>query len=171
MHSRLFLLSTVVLLLTCPATAFADSGPEVPYTLQVGAFPRSDLADKFVVKLVHAGEHPACATVELEGRGYWTRVSVGLFSTITAARRYGESLIAKGIVNEFLVRRADLSQSAVRPRRVTAGGSADRQAPVKSLAAYAGRTEVLAQMSLDLRSAANRPGSRAADASYTTCLV
>jgi SPOR domain len=169
MHSRLFLISTVVFLSICRATAFADSGPEVPYTLQVGAFPRADLADKFVVKLVQAGEHPACATVELEGRGYWTRVSVGLFSTSTAARRYGESLIAKGIVNEFLVRKADLSQSAYRPRRVTAGGSFDRQSAVKSLSSYGpGRTEVLAQMSLDLRSVANRPDSLARDAGYIT---
>lgn len=121
MHSRLFLLSTAVFISLCPTTAFSDSDPAVPYTLQVGAFPNTDLADKFVVRLVQAGEHPACATIELQGRGYWTRVFVGLFSTSAAARRYGENLIARGIASEFLVRRADLDQGVTRPRRVTEG--------------------------------------------------
>lgn len=162
MHSRLFLLSTAVFISICPATAFADSGPDVPYTLQVGAFPSTDLADKFVVKLVQAGEHPACATIELEGRGYWTRVFVGLFSSSTAARRYGESLIARGIVNEFLVRRANLDQTVFRPRRVTAGGTSERQAAVKPVAPYVpGRAQELGQVSLNLRPPPNEPGSRA----------
>lgn len=115
---RLFLLLTAVFITVSPF-ALADSNADVPYTLQVGAFPGTDLADKFVVRLVQAGEHPACATVELQGRGYWTRVFVGLFSTSAAARRYGENLIARGIVDEFLVRRADLDQGVTRPRRVT----------------------------------------------------
>src|SRR6185369_9581674 len=41
------------------------------------------------------------------------------FETTNAARRYGEALVGRGIVSEFLVRKADLSQALTRPRRVT----------------------------------------------------
>ncbi|MEK6286010.1 MAG: SPOR domain-containing protein [Acidobacteriota bacterium] len=119
MHWRLFLFSTAVLMLIGPAIALAGSDPAVPYTLQVAAFPTTDLADRFAVKLVRAGERPFCATVELQARGYWTRVFVGLFSTSEAARRYGENLVGRGVVDEFLVRRADPNQAVTRPRRVT----------------------------------------------------
>jgi len=59
-----------------------------------------------------------CATVEVSGRGNWTRVFVGLFDTVASAGRYGEALIGRGVIKEFLVRRADASQAAIRPRKV-----------------------------------------------------
>lgn len=118
MYSRLFLILTALLISAYPAIA-ADSDRGVSYTLQVAAFPRTDLADSFVVALVQAGEHPSCATVDLEGRGYWTRVFVGLFPSPETARRYGESLVARGIIKEFLVKRTDLRNAVTRPRRVT----------------------------------------------------
>lgn len=137
MQSRLFLFSTTVLISICQVAAFADTGQNVNYTLQVGAFPNSGLADKFVNKLVTAGEHPASSMIELPGRGYWTRIFVGLFSTNSAARRYGEGLIARGIIDDFLVRKAEPGQAATRPRRVMTGGWAQPQDAVKSLNSYA----------------------------------
>lgn len=107
-----------VLISICAGVALADSEPAVPYTLQVASFPKAELADRFIAKLVRAGEHPLWATVELEGRGLWTRVFVGIFSTGDAAHRYGEDLVARGVVDEFLVRRADLNQAFTRPKRV-----------------------------------------------------
>jgi len=74
-----------------------------------------------MIHLVEAGEHPMCSTVELQGRGDWTRVFVGLFTTSESARRYGQRLIAAGRITEFLVTRAELSQQATRPRRVVQG--------------------------------------------------
>jgi hypothetical protein len=123
MYSRLFLFSTAVLISIGTAMAFADSDHAVPYTLQVASFPSVELADRFAAKLVLAGEHPVCATVELPGRGYWTRVFVGLFSTAEAASRNGKNLIARGILSEFLVRRADLNQVAARPKSATQSNS------------------------------------------------
>jgi SPOR domain len=150
MYSRLFLFSTAVLISIGPAMAFADSDP---YTLQVASFPSPELADKFVAKLVHAGEHPVCATVELPGRGYWTRVFVGLYSTSEAARRGGENLIARGIVNEFLVRRADLNQKV-------------------SLAKSAGNASVKAQPVVVMRESArpSLPAFRAAALQLAPCV-
>jgi hypothetical protein len=120
MSFRLFLLLAVPAILTCPQTALSKSDAvAVQFTLQVASFPDKDQANRFMSRLVNAGEHPLCATVELQGRGYWTRVFVGAFNTFDEARRYGERLVSRGLIAEFLVRNADLNQEATRPRRVT----------------------------------------------------
>jgi hypothetical protein len=123
MHVRLlFLLVALFVIAAGSSNALSQSSTSAgTFTLQVASFPTKELADQFVIHLVNAGEHPICSTVELQGRGYWTRVFVGLFTTSESARRYGERLIAGGQVTEFLVRRADLSQQATRPRRVVEG--------------------------------------------------
>lgn len=120
MHARLgFLLIAFLVTAAGSSTAFSQSSNQTgSFTLQVASFPTKQLADQFMIHLVEAGEHPICATVALEGRGDWTRVFVGLFTTSESARRYGQRLIAAGRVTEFLVTRAELSQQATRPRRV-----------------------------------------------------
>jgi hypothetical protein len=136
MHARLgFLLIAFLVTAAGSSTAFSQSSKQTAsFTLQVASFPSKQLADQFMIHLVEAGEHPICATVALEGRGDWTRVFVGLFTTSESARRYGQRLIAAGRVTEFLVTRAELSQQATRPRRVVqvdAQSSSDA-APVNS---------------------------------------
>ncbi|HXF39861.1 MAG TPA: SPOR domain-containing protein, partial [Blastocatellia bacterium] len=120
MHARLgFLLIALLVTAAGSSTALSQSNKQTgSFTLQVASFPTKQLADQFVVHLVEAGEHPICSTVELQGRGDWTRVFVGLFTTIESARRYGQRLIVAGRITEFLVTRAELSQQATRPRRV-----------------------------------------------------
>lgn len=123
MHVRLCF-SLIALAATAAVSSSALSQSITPvdsFTLQVASFPAKELADRFVIRLVEAGEHPICSTVELQGRGEWTRVFVGLFTTSESARRYGERLMARGLVTEFLVRKAELSQQATRPRRVVQG--------------------------------------------------
>jgi hypothetical protein len=120
MHSRLCLFLTALLILACTSSAFTQSDiAATRFTLQVASFPDTELANKFVVQLAKAGEHPATATVELQGRGFWTRVFVGSFPTTDAARRYGDNLKARGIIAEFLVRKAELNQAFTRPRQVS----------------------------------------------------
>ena len=122
MSSKPCLLLAVLFLSVNPAKAALHLSATKPcYTLQVASFPSEELANKFVVELVAAGEHPMCATVEVSGRGNWTRVFVGLFDTVASAGRYGEALIGRGVIKEFLVRRADASQAAIRPRKVIEG--------------------------------------------------
>jgi hypothetical protein len=117
--SKPCLLLAVLFLSVNPAKAALHPSATKPcYTLQVASFPSEELANKFVVELVAAGEHPMCATVEVSGRGNWTRVFVGLFDTVASAGRHGEALIGRGVIKEFLVRRADASQAAIRPRKV-----------------------------------------------------
>ena len=119
MNSKFFLLLAFVISAS-PATAVSQSRLTNPsFTLQVSSFPNTELANKFVVHLVNAGEHPVCATVELDGLGYWTRVFLGSFETTYEAQRYGNALVARGIVKEFLVKRASLNQAATQPRKVT----------------------------------------------------
>jgi len=124
MYSRQCLFITALLIFGCTSSALAQSVPAAThFTLQVGSFPDIELANKFVIQLVREGEHPTCATVELQGRGHWTRVFLGLFASAEAARLYGDDLKARGIIVEFLVRIADLNQAVTRPRRVTASGA------------------------------------------------
>lgn len=160
MDSRLFLLSAAVFVSISPASAIAGADPEASYTLQVGAFPSSDLADKFVSKLIQLGEHPTRATVELEGRGYWTRVFVGRFPTGNAARRYGDSLIERGIVNQFLVRRPEPEQVIERPRRVTPASSSELPATERAAVFYVNvRPRTVTPLNSDLRESPRRSGS------------
>jgi hypothetical protein len=134
MHARRFLLLIVLLIAASSSVAFSKSDTNASLlTLQVGSFPDPDLANRFILQLVNAGEHPLSATVNLEGRGHWTRVFVGLFNTTDAARRYGATLVARGIIQEFLVRRADPFQALTRPRRV-----ADSDSPVARVISNSG---------------------------------
>lgn len=121
MYSRQCLLQAALLIFLGASSALAQSEPTAYFTLQVASFPDTELANKFVVQLVREGEHPTCATIELQGRGYWTRVFLGLFASAEAARHYGDNLKTRGMIVEFLVRKAELNQAVTRPRRVTLG--------------------------------------------------
>lgn len=125
MYSRHCLFITALLIFLSTSSALAQFDPAATYfTLQVASFPDAKLANEFVVQLVREGEHPTCATVELQGRGHWTRVFLGLFASAEASRRYGDDLKSRGIIVEFLVRKADLNQAVTRPRRVIPSGAA-----------------------------------------------
>jgi len=127
MHSRLSFFLTALLISTYPSAALSKSNSSNPhFTLQVASFPDTAQANRFAVGLVSAGEKPLFDTVEIEGRGFWTRVFVGLFDTTDTARRYGVTLAARGIIREFLVKKADTILEFTRPRRVA---SIDSQVP------------------------------------------
>lgn len=131
MHSRLsFAVTTLLIVTVAPIDALSQStASDRSLTLQIGSFPTTELTDSFVAQLVRSGEHPKCASVEVPGRGYWTRVFVGTFGTSDEARRYGDRLVARGLIKEFLVKRADSSQETTRPRRVTSIESLSNQLP------------------------------------------
>ncbi|HTF36795.1 MAG TPA: SPOR domain-containing protein [Blastocatellia bacterium] len=134
MHARRFLLLTVLLIAASSSVAFSKAETNASlFALQVGSFPDPDLANRFIVQLVKAGEHPLSATVKLEGRGHWTRVFVGLFNTTDAAWRYGATLVTRGIIQEFLIRKADSTQAFTRPRRVS-----DSDSPVPRVTGNSG---------------------------------
>lgn len=127
MHLRLSFFLTALVISAGPSAAMSKSDLAARhFTLQVASFPDTAQAGRFAAGLVTAGEHPVFDTVEIEGRGYWTRVLVGLFDTTDAARRYGVTLAARGIIKEFLVKKADPILALTRPRRVA---SSDSQVP------------------------------------------
>lgn len=124
MHSRLSFFLTALLISAGSSAALAKSDRAAPhFTLQVASFPDTALAGRFSVGLVSAGENPVFETVEIEGRGIWTRVFVGLFDTTDAARRCGVTLVARGIIREFLVKKVDPILALTRPRRVAGSDS------------------------------------------------
>lgn len=132
MHSQLsFFL--VAVLISGPSAALAASNSTDPhFTLQVASFPDTNQAERYAVGLVSAGENPAFDTVQIEGRGFWTRVFVGRFNTTDSARLYGVSLVTRGIIKEFLVKKADSVLALSRPRRVIPVNSAFANRPVSS---------------------------------------
>lgn len=124
MHSRLSLFLAALFISACAPEALSSSDlPAARFTLQVASFPDTAQAARFAAGLIGAGENPVCETVMIDGRGYWTRVFVGLFDTNDAARRYGGMLVARGVIKEFVVKTAGLNQAVTRPRRVSGGDS------------------------------------------------
>jgi hypothetical protein len=115
MQSKLAIFSAAILL-SLVSLAQAQSNESAPgFTLQVASFPNTALAEEFAAKLARAGEHPGWGTVELPGRGNWTRVFIGSFKTIWAARQYGEALVGRGIIAEYLIKTTCDIQSLSRP--------------------------------------------------------
>src|SRR6185369_13029303 len=118
MRSSRYSLLIALLLFSSAPSVFCTTNPP-SYTLQVASFPDPDQAGKLLQQLIEAGEHPICATVELAGRGQWTRVYLGIFSSTDVAQKYGARLLGRGIIREFFVRKAEFDQNVTRPRRVS----------------------------------------------------
>lgn len=118
MQSKLAICSAAILL-SLISLAQAQSNESAPsFTIQVASFPNTILAEEFASRLARAGEQPGWGTVELPGRGNWTRVFIGSFKTMGAARQYGEALVGRGIIAEYLVKTAYDVKSLSRPRTV-----------------------------------------------------
>jgi hypothetical protein len=90
-----------------------------PYTLQVASFPDMAVARRFAERLSRAGEPVGFGTFELPGRGHWTRVYVGSFKTAGEARDYGNALVARKLIAEYMVKTASELQSLSRPHTVS----------------------------------------------------
>jgi hypothetical protein len=90
------------------------------YTLQVAAFPESagNDAEEFVAKLTQSGEQPIWGLIEIPGKGQWMRVFIGAFNSPTQARQYGEKLVARRIIKEFIIKKASEIKMLSRPRTV-----------------------------------------------------
>jgi hypothetical protein len=95
-----------------------QNGPS-GYTIQVAAFPDELSAERYVGLLSRSGENPVWGSVQLPGRGIWFRVLIGSFSSSETARRYGKSLMTRGLITEFLVKSVDEIRLLGRPRTKT----------------------------------------------------
>jgi len=103
MRFRLGLVTLLIGLIsaTVPAQSW-ESEPE--YTVQVASFPDYDIAERYAATLARSiGLKPVLVTIDLNGRGHWTRVQVGEFSSPQAARNYGANLKRAGMVMDYLV--------------------------------------------------------------------
>lgn len=88
------------------------------FTLQIAAFPDIESAKAFAGQLVRVGERPFWGSIIIPGRGTWFRVYVGEFETADGARVEGENLLARGIIKEFIVKRAGEIGLLSRSRRL-----------------------------------------------------
>jgi hypothetical protein len=116
---RSLFFALVSLLTLVPVICAQSSETAGGFTLQVASFPERALAEKYIGKLTVAGEFPAWGTVELAGRGEWTRIFIGSFKTVDAARRYGASLMNRGVIEDFIVKTERDTRLLSRPRSVT----------------------------------------------------
>lgn len=120
MQSKQSFFFTLLSLLTLVPVICAQSSETAGgFTLQVASFPARALAEDYVGKLTTAGELPAWGTVELPGRGEWTRVFIGSFKTVEAARHYGAALMNRGVIEDFVVKTERDTRLLSRPRIVT----------------------------------------------------
>ena len=118
MHSQVSFLLVAVLLSGGRAAALNKPDSVPHFRLQVASFSDKAQAETFAVGLVKVGEAPVFDAVEIHGRGSWTRVYLGSFSTTDAARRHGDALVARGIIQDFLVKKTESIQGLTRPRTV-----------------------------------------------------
>lgn len=82
-----------------------DTQPQVssdPFTIQVAAYLKREDAQRFADGLKQAGVE-AFYTQAKSAKRTWYQVKVSHFATKEAARRYGESLKNKGLIDDFYV--------------------------------------------------------------------
>jgi SPOR domain len=105
MRFKLALLLTTFSLLSPGATSGAQRDADAQsYTIQVGSFSDSAQAQQLVTRVRSFGERATTAAVSLAGRGRWTRVFVGYFPSVAAARAHAEHLLRSGLIEGFLIR-------------------------------------------------------------------
>ncbi|HLG17464.1 MAG TPA: SPOR domain-containing protein [Blastocatellia bacterium] len=105
MRSRRAALLILLFILPFSLRVEAGDGPG-RCTLQVAAFPDAASARELAKKIEREGHSAVLRTVELPGKGTWTRVFVGPFMTAADARRAGQQLVANRLIDEFIVRPA-----------------------------------------------------------------
>ena len=77
------------------------------FTLQVASFADQVSAQEFAAILARQGLSTAIGTVTLPNRGNWTRVFVGKFKTASEAQKYGQKLLLRELIKEFVVTRVN----------------------------------------------------------------
>lgn len=118
MYPKLAIISAALLFLLMPTAQGQPAESIFPYTLQVASFPDATLARQYADRLSRAGETVGFGTFDLPGRGNWTRVYVGSFKTTSEARDYGNALISRKLIDEYIVKTASELQSLGRPHTV-----------------------------------------------------
>ena len=83
----------------------AESSSANTFTLQVASFADQVSAQEFAAILARQGLSTALDTVKLPNRGNWTRVFVGKFKTASEAQKYGQKLLLRELIKEFVVTR------------------------------------------------------------------
>ncbi len=131
MKSRQPFFSTLLVATLLSGFACAETDSKtISFTLQVAAFPEAEdeRGEAFINQLAEAGEQPIWGIVEIPGRGNWMRVYIGSFKSQTEARQYGDKLVERHLIKEFLIKKASEIKSLSRPRSVI------RRDPVQSKA-------------------------------------
>jgi hypothetical protein len=98
-------ISSIVACLLATSFVSAQSLNGKTFTLQVASFAEPAAAHEFAAILGRQSLNTALYTVKLPGRGTWTRVFVEKFKTASEAQKYGQRLLVRGLIGEFVVTR------------------------------------------------------------------
>ena len=128
MHAKRAMFSSALLFALIVSVEAQPGNSAIEFTLQVASFPESAQATAFAERLARAGEPVGFGLIELPGKGRWTRVYVGSFRTTADAREYGDLLIKRNLIAEYLVKTARDVQELGRPRSVKKGAAIRRPA-------------------------------------------
>jgi hypothetical protein len=137
MQSRQTFFSALIILSLFSSFVYADAQAKtLGFTLQVAAFPETaeTEAENFITKIAEAGEQPIWGTIDLPGRGNWIRVFIGTFKSQNEARQYGEQLVARRLITEFIIKKSSEIKSLSRPRSVIRKDASRRQASPANVA-------------------------------------
>jgi hypothetical protein len=121
MKSRLPLFSTLLIFMFIAEGALAASANwDENFTLQVAAFPEAEDAkgEAFISQLAEAGEQPIWGTIEIPGRGNWMRIFIGSFKSAAEAKQYGEKLLERRLIKQFVIKKLSDIKDLTRPRSV-----------------------------------------------------
>ncbi len=121
MSPRQSLLSAILTLSLGSSFVFATPEDKATgFIIQVAAFPESaeNEAEEFVAKLTDSGQQPIWGLIEIPGKGQWVRVFIGSFASPAQARQYGEKLVARRLIKEFIIKKSSEIKMLSRPRSV-----------------------------------------------------
>jgi hypothetical protein len=104
MYHKLAIFSFVACLLATSVVSAQSPSGQI-FTVQVASFADPTAAREFAAILSRQALETALCTVELPGRGTWTRVFVDKFRTASEAQKYGHRLLVRGVIREFVVTR------------------------------------------------------------------
>ena len=87
-----------------PAKAQVSAPSPIQYTVQVGAYPTADDANKMTTSLNARGYKANTAVAKTNGKT-WYKVQVGLFDNITEAQNYKKELVDKNRLSSAFVQK------------------------------------------------------------------
>ncbi|MBN2397376.1 MAG: tetratricopeptide repeat protein [Deltaproteobacteria bacterium] len=101
------LVVTVWLVLMPASEGLGENAGKGYYTVQVASYQKIDGATALITLLKARGYDSFARTVEIPGKGEWTRVCAGQYASREEALKAGEEMRSRGVIRHFLIVHSD----------------------------------------------------------------